>query len=157
MAVVVLGAQVRGGPAAAAGDIGGGVAVFVGAQLLSGVLHCHNNNIVHRDLKPENILFARSSASSSSSKQASPSRDSWSMAAAGRLSPVADSSSCSSSYPLYPSLRHRQQGGPQPQQADDSIVKITDFGSACFAVPGELSGTACGTIHYVSLLIQIRV
>lgn len=28
-------------------------------------------------------------------------------------------------------------------------VKITDFGSACYAVPGELNGTACGTIHYV--------
>lgn len=34
-----------------------------------------------------------------------------------------------------------------------AIVKIVDFGAACASARGQLRGTACGTVHYVSLAL----
>ena len=107
-------------------------------QLLSGVMHCHNHHIVHRDLKPENILFARDECSS---KGQSPSTELWQT--------IPSVSASDHTYPPFPSP-FAAQGAPNTSRGGPpSIVKITDFGAACYAVPGELSGTACGTIHYV--------
>ena len=122
-------------------------------QLISGVMHCHSNNIVHRDLKPENILFAREGGSSSSSSNGSSSSSSsaadisddyWKPSSLS----AAEAAAYARSYPQQ--YNSKQTNNTSQTKGPPFTVKITDFGSACYAAPGELSGTACGTIHYVS-------
>ncbi|CDI77976.1 CAM kinase, CDPK family, putative [Eimeria acervulina] len=123
------------------------------AQLISGVMHCHSNNIVHRDLKPENILFAReggssssssNSSSSSSSSAADISDDYWKPSSLS----AAEAAAYARSYPQQ--YNSKQTNNTSQTKGPPFTVKITDFGSACYAAPGELSGTACGTIHYLA-------